>query len=271
MGFVRIGWLPAVAAVAGVALAVTAGNWQTRRAAGKIALQTHMAEAARAAPVDLSSDNLRILKADALRYRHVRLAGTWWPEGVIYLENRTHQGGAGMFVLMPLRVTPLRVTPAAGAVAPAALVLVNRGWQARDGHERTRIGPYVTPAGPVTVEGVVLDNEPKLLELGQPAPPRLGTLWQNLDYDAYQQASGQAPAPLVIRQDVTSGDGRDGLLRDWPEAGAGIAEQIGKHQGYAFQWYGLATLLAGLTIFFELKKRRVGPVAPADPSQDPSS
>lgn len=263
MGFPRIGTIPALAALAAIALTVSLGNWQTRRAEGKIALQEHIAAAVRATPVELLTENLRGVDGMALAYRHVRLTGTWLPERVVYLENRMRGPAAGMFVIMALQVADAR---------GVQQVLVNRGWLPRDGRERTRIVPYATPAGEVTVDGVVFDNEPKLLELGQANAPRLGALWQNLDYDAWQRASGVAPVRMVVRQDATVAL-KDGLVRDWPEAGAGIAEQIGKHRGYAFQWYGLAALLIVLVVFFELRKRRaaVRPTAGADGAPTSSS
>ena len=257
-GFLRIGMVPALAAVAGILLTASLGNWQTRRAEAKIALQERVNAAVRATPVDLSYDNVRSLPAGELGYRHVRLTGIWQPESAIYLDNRTHSGQAGMYVIMPLQVRPADAP--GGAVQD---VLVNRGWLPRDARERTRVAPYETSAGKVVIEGVVLENEPRLLELGTAPAPALRTLWQNLDFDAWQRASGRAPVRWVVRQDADAA--RDGLVRDWPEAGAGLDEQIGKHRGYALQWYGLAALLAGLAVFFELRKRRA-PVPPAHPA-----
>jgi len=267
-GFLRIGIVPALAAVAGVLLMASLGNWQTRRAEGKIALQERVSAAVRATPVDLSYDSVRSLPAGELGYRHVRLTGTWQPEATIYLDNRTHAGQAGMYVIMPLQVRS-----ADGPDGKAQDVLVNRGWLPRDARERTRIAPYETPAGQVVIEGVVLGNEPRLLELGTAPAPALRTLWQNLDFDAWQRASGRPPVRWVVRQDP--GAPRDGLVRDWPEAGAGLDEQIGKHRGYALQWYGLAALLAGLAVFFELRKRRASvrsapPVDSANPASPAS-
>ena len=44
----------------------------------------------------------------------------------------------------------------------------------------------------------------------------------------------------------------DGLVRDWPDPGSGVE----KHLGYAFQWYALAVLAAGLWARFVLFGRR---------------
>lgn len=239
--------MPALAAAAGIALTVALGNWQTRRAEAKLALQAQVNTAARATPVDVGADALRSVPPAELVWRHVRLTGVWQPERVIYLDNRNHGGRAGLYVLMPLLVGN-----------PAVPVLVNRGWLAHDPASRLRIPAYQTPGGTVELTGVVLEGEGRLLELGQAAPPALAALWQNLDLDAYRRVSGLAVPALVVRQDAP-GAGRaptDGLARDWPEAGSALDEQIGKHRGYAVQWYGLALTLVALVVLFEVRKRR---------------
>ena len=45
---------------------------------------------------------------------------------------------------------------------------------------------------------------------------------------------------------VGGADRDDGLVREWPDPGSGVD----KHLGYAFQWYALAVLVAGLWIRF---------------------
>ena len=40
----------------------------------------------------------------------------------------------------------------------------------------------------------------------------------------------------------------DGLLRTWPA----VAVDVGKHHGYAFQWFSLSALLVGLTLWFQV-------------------
>jgi surfeit locus 1 family protein len=40
----------------------------------------------------------------------------------------------------------------------------------------------------------------------------------------------------------------DGLQRDWPA----VAVDVGKHHGYAFQWFSLSALLIGLALWFQI-------------------
>ena len=47
---------------------------------------------------------------------------------------------------------------------------------------------------------------------------------------------------------VQTGAASDGLQRDWPEAASGVE----KHYGYAFQWFGLCTLIGLLLLWFQV-------------------
>lgn len=232
-----------IALVAGiVAIAATSalGFWQLRRAEGKQALQREIEASARAVPLAPSADTLR--QPATLLHRHLLLRGRWLPEGVVYLDNRPQAGRAGFYVLMPLRIEePVSVD-----------VIINRGWSPRDASDRTRIAPYRTPQDTITIVGVALAEEPRLLELGAQPDRKLGGIWQNFDFDAYARASGHEPLRVIVRQDHAVDDAapfRDGLDRDWPDRGGVLQAQIDRHHGYAFQWFALAATLTALLIF----------------------
>ncbi len=238
----------AVAIVAAIAATCALGAWQLRRAAGKEALQQRFDAAAHAPPIAPGADALR--EPRLLVDRHVRIAGRWRADGVVYLDNRPLAGVPGFEVLMPLAVDG----------PPPLDVIVDRGWVPRDPNDRTRIAPYRTPDGVVTVDGVGLADEPRLLELGRPAERRLGGIWQNFDFDAYARASGAAPLRLVVRQDADAPS--DGLTRQGPEQGV-LQAQIDRHHGYAFQWFGLATALAAFLVYRIVRVIRHGRLAPS--------
>ncbi len=226
------------------------GFWQLRRAADKEALQSRIDEAARSAPVALDREALRM--PVGLVNRHVILQGRWRPEAVVYLDNRPHAGTAGFYVLMPLRIEGV-----AGVD-----VIVNRGWTPRNMDDRTRIGAYRTPDGPIEVTGVVEADEQRFLDLG-PRPDRfLKGIWQNFDFDAYARASGTRPLPIVVRADAGPSSTDDGLLRDWPDRGGVLQSQIDRHHGYAFQWFALAATLAVLLAYQSLRLIRHGRTVP---------
>ena len=191
-----------------------------------------------------------ISHARNLIHKHLRLRGHWLPDRVVYLDNRPQAGRAGFYVLMPLHIDePFD-----------ADVIVNRGWLPRNSNDRTRIAPYRTPVGAVTITGVASADEPHLLELGAQPDRRLGGIWQNFDFDAYRRASGHDPLRIIVRQDrltatpppptvIDMGGDADGLDRDWPDRGDALQSQIDRHHGYAFQWFGLGASLMALLAY----------------------
>jgi len=225
-------WVPLAAALLLAALGIALGNWQAGRAHQKETLAQVMAERAREAP--LSIDFARgALDLDALEFRSVSVRGDFVRDWTIYLENRPYQGQPGFYVLTPLRV-----------VGTSEHVLVLRGWGPRDGADRTRRPDFSTPAGEVTVTGLVRRDPGRVLQLGRASDPEPGVVLQNLDQAELARASGLALLPFVLQQtDAAAGAHADGLVRDWPAPSLGVD----KHRGYAFQWYALA---AAALIFF---------------------
>ncbi|MBC8119348.1 MAG: SURF1 family protein [Burkholderiaceae bacterium] len=231
----------------------------------KLALQAQADAAEQAQPVVLEPSIASLDSLTNLLPRRVRLSGVFDPAGTIYLDNRTLNGVAGVYVLTPLIIA--RELPA---------VLIDRGWKARDMQDRTRIEVPAPPAGTVDVEGLAVNRPSVLLELGSNPDYRIPGLWQNLDYAAYERASGRSIARFVIRQasvrqtDVRQTDirqpdirqqtdtrhttaaleGAKELRREWPRP----ADGVDRHRGYAFQWYSLAVLIAALAIGFGWKQ-----------------
>ncbi|MCO5106950.1 MAG: SURF1 family protein [Burkholderiaceae bacterium] len=235
--------VPTLAALALVAVTVSLGNWQMRRADEKRALQARQEAANRDAVIRIPAGDLDPASLDG---RRVVARGELLPQWTVFVDNRTHKGIAGFYVLSPLRM------PGSGRH-----VLVLRGWIASDPHERTRLPELATPAGEVEVEGIAQRDLEHVLELGRSARPGpQDRLWQNADVASFARWSGLAMQPLVVRETVAPRAGPaefdDGLVRDWPDPGSGVE----KHLGYAFQWYALAVLAAGLWVRFVLFGRR---------------
>ena len=68
---------------------------------------------------------------------------------------------------------------------------------------------------------------------------------QNLDLEAFKTETR-----FPLRTDVTlrqTGAASEGLQRDWTAPTLGVE----KHYGYAFQWFGLAALVAILYVWFQ--------------------
>lgn len=228
--------IPFVATMLLVALGVTLGQWQDRRAAGKIAIQQTLEARAKAGPLAVGAAPLAL--AD-IEFAKVRVTGEFvagWP---LFLDNRPLKGRAGFYLLMPLKI--------AGSNTH---VLVARGWLPRHSAERDRLPPFDTPQGTVTVEGVAKAGMGHIMQLGTAPPLAPGAIVQNLDLAQFGKASGLALQPFVIEQAGATAPG-DMLVRDWPAPTLGVE----KHQGYAFQWYALAVMAL---LFFVLTGIRLG-------------
>ena len=223
-----------VATVVGVVLTANLGAWQLRRAAQKIALQA-LLEGRAALPV-LSTADLATQagEAESQHYRAVCLRGRWVAERSVFLDNRQMDGRVGFYL-----VTPLRLENRADAV------LVQRGWVPRDQADRTRLPSIATAAGPVEIVGRIAPPPARLYEF---APASGGLIRQNLDLVAYAAETGLRLVPMSVQQADAPATAGDGLLRDWPRP----AVNVQMHYGYAFQWFALCALLAGLYVWVQL-------------------
>jgi surfeit locus 1 family protein len=224
--------IPTLAALATVVLTVSLGQWQLRRGAEKEALASRQAAAMAAAPRAVGAALQDASEVDGQR---VTLAGEFVDGATVFLDNRTRQGVAGFHVLTPIRIE---------TGSERRHVLVLRGWVERDLRDRSRLPPIRTPTGPVAIEGIAQAVLPQPMVLGDdPEPGPAERLWQRYTPRRYAEWSGLAMQPFVVRQ---IGGPEDGLARDWAAPGDGVD----RHRGYAFQWFALATLAAGLWIVF---------------------
>ena len=217
----RFRLIPFIATVLLVALGIALGQWQTRRADDKLALQAKLTAANAQAPLRPGGAKIAVAQAE---WRRVTVSGTFVKDGPLYLDTRPQAGRAGLYVLMPFRID-----------GSDTHVLVLRGWLPVDATHRTRIAPYATPAGRVTLEGIARRDVGHVLGLGTDARLAPGVLVLNADVAGVAAASGLSFQPFVLQQ---TSAGTDTLVRDWPAPALGIE----KHRGYAFQWYALALM-----------------------------
>jgi surfeit locus 1 family protein len=215
----RFRLVPFVACMVTVAIGLALGQWQTRRALEKEAIEFKLSARESAPPMVLSAAPTDI---DTIEYRRVLVKGEFVRDWPVYLDNRPHQGVAGFYVLMPLRI--------AGS---SMHVVVARGWIARNGAERAKLPSLATPDGLVEIIGAVRRNPGHLLQLGRPEELRSNAIVQNVEVAEFAAASKLAMQPLMVEQ---LNDTHDGLIRDWLRPSTGHD----KNRGYAFQWYGLA-------------------------------
>ena len=236
-------WLVTAAAVASMAATAALGRWQLDRASQKEAL--HSAIDTRMHLPPLNADAFGQLVAsgsgDAL-HRRVALRGHWVARNTVFLDNRQMLGRQGFIVVTPLQLEHSPV-----------VVLVQRGWVPRNFQDRTALPPVATPEGPVELSGRTAAPPARLLELeGGHRAEGSSRIRQNLDLDAFRSETGLPLADVsVLQTDAES----DGLLRQWPQARAGVE----KNYGYAFQWFGLCSLIAILYVWFQLVRRFIRP------------
>jgi surfeit locus 1 family protein len=253
-------WIVLAAALAVTLITARLGWWQLDRAAQKQALQATLDARLKAAP--LTGPDLARATDAAVEQHHRRVvvSGHWLPRHTVRLDNRQMNGRPGFHVLTPLRLDDGRA------------VLVQRGWQARDFLDRARTAPVPTPEGLQSVTGRIAPPPSRLLELGRsdgsdpsdgsdrsghkdkPAGVD-GAIRQNIDLAAFAQETGLRLLPLTVLQTEAPAVA-DGLQRDWPAPGTGVA----KHQGYAFQWFGLSALTVVFYVWSQLiqpRRRRV--------------
>jgi len=222
--------IPFVATVLVVALGISLGQWQDRRAAGKIALQAKLVERGRAAPLVVGAQPLA---AADVEYRTVSVAGEFLPQWPLFLDNRPQDGKVGFYLLMPFKIAGSNMQ-----------VLVARGWLPRYTGEHDRLPEFSTPAGTVIVTGIAKTSMGKVMQLGDPAALKPGAILQNLTTEQFSLGSKLAVQPFFIEQTAPAAP-NDLLARNWPAPALGVE----KHQGYAFQWYALALMALLFFVF----------------------
>jgi len=215
--------IPFVATVLLVALGVSLGQWQDRRADQKIALQSKLAAHAGAAPLVVTNEPLQLADVE---FRKVAVAGQFVQDWPLFLDNRPQDGKVGFYLLMPFKI--------AGSDMH---VMVARGWLPRYTGEHDRLPEFATPSGTVIVTGVARAGMGKVMQLGEPATVKPRAILQNLTTAQFGTASKLAVQPFFIEQTAPAAPD-DTLARNWPAPALGVE----KHQGYAFQWYALAVM-----------------------------
>lgn len=230
------GALATLAAGALVALFVALGNWQLDKARAKEAAQARLDAASRLPAADLAAaapDDL-----PRLHLHRVEAHGRYDAAGQILIDNRVHQGRAGLHVLTPLILADGRTR-----------ILVNRGWIAAPPAHAPRIEVPV-PDGPVAVAGTAIVPPARLFALAaDDAPPGGNAVWQHLDLARYRAALPHPVGPLVI-QLAPDAAGAGGLVRDWPRPDA----RHERHRAYAAQWFGFAAAVCGIWLFFAVRR-----------------
>jgi surfeit locus 1 family protein len=222
-------WL-ALLALAGTVATVLLGNWQTRRAEEKLAVQRRLDTRAQGPVLSLTS-----APVNAADYAHSRVSvrGEFVPQHTVFVDNRVLRGQPGYHVVTPLRIK-----------GGDMHVLINRGWIAV-GATRNQLPQVPAPAGELLLEGVAVVPPERVYELA--ADTGTGPLVQHLYPARIAERSGLRLQPIVLQQ---TSDTADGLVRIWerPDSGANT------NRAYALQWYALAVLIVVLYVTLNLRR-----------------
>lgn len=226
-------WLLTTATLLALGVTLSLGRWQLSRAAEKELIQSRI-DAREKLPALGIAELLATAEPEYTIHRTIYLRGRWLSDKTVFLDNRPMEGKAGFYVVTPLLPDGERTA-----------ILVQRGWLPRNFNDRNQLPPLNTESGVVEVVGRVAAAPARLYELGSTDS---GTIRQNLDVSQFAKEIQQPLLPVSVLQ--TGGDGA-GLLREWPAVNSGVA----KHYGYAFQWFGLAALIAILYVWFQIVRR----------------
>ena len=220
-----------------LALLVSLGRWQLRRAEDKQVLFHAF---------DTGSDATRVIALQSPpvpRYQHVEAHGSYDESRQVLIDNMTSAAGrAGYFVVTPF------------ALAGGGWLLVNRGWVPL-GASRAALPSIRVAGGARTLRGRADHLPSPGIHMGRPAAlgppfpavanfPTHAEIERLLDETAWSQA-----ADLVL----LDADQPDGYVRQWQPPGFAPV----RHVAYAVQWFGLALALA--VIYVATNLRRSGP------------
>lgn len=218
-----------LAAAAFFALVSSLGTWQMNRADEKRERQALFDQRLAEPPLVLTG---AVPSPDPLMYRRVRASGRWLAERQVYVDNQIREGRAGFHLVTPLQIE-----------GRSEVVLVNRGWIARD-RSYPAAPPVAVERGRVEVTGLATRPPARYRELS--SQTITGSVWQNLSIERYASHTGLRVLPVVILADEPA----KGLARVTEKPDAGVA----KHVEYSLTWYALAATILALWLAMNLKR-----------------
>lgn len=226
-----------------MAICIKAGLWQYNKAESKQALQTQLSLRKNEPPISLSElTGLEKADIENLRFKRVKLSGTYNTRYQVLLDNQVDTTVAGYHVLTPMQIEGSKQH-----------VLVNRGWVAGSPDRKAPV--IETPAGIQEIEGDIALPSSRFFTLENAAQKEKteakwdNPIWQNLDMQQYVKSVPFAVEPYIVRLETKSQAG-GGFKRNWPLP----AERVSMHLGYAYQWFGFALTLLVIFIVLNMKK-----------------
>ena len=230
--------------IALIALLISLGRWQLRRADEKRVLFDSFAAGSDATlQIDLGTPHLR-------RYQHVEAGGRYDQTRQVLIDNMMNGERAGYFVITPF------------ALSGGGWLLVNRGWVPLGASRAER--PAIPVGGDARRVRGRADNMPSpgiqmgiKAPLAPPYPVVAGFPSRDDIARLLGETSWTSAADLVL---LDAGE-PDGYVRNWSAPGFPPM----RHIAYAVQWFALALTLAVIYIVVNLRRdpQGRGPDAPA--------
>jgi surfeit locus 1 family protein len=218
-----------------IALLISLGRWQLRRADEKRALFDAFAAGADATqPIALRTPAVR-------RYQHVEAEGRYDQTRQILIDNMVDSGRAGYFVITPF------------ALGGGGWVLVNRGWVPLGASRSER--PAIAVADDARRLRGRADNMPSpgiqmgtKAALAPPYPVVAGFPSHREIEQLLRESSWTRATDLVL---LDPGE-PDGYVRHWSAPGFPPL----RHIGYAVQWFALALTLFVIYVVTNVRRIR---------------
>lgn len=225
---------PTLIALVMMAMVIGLGTWQLQRRTWKTELLATIAARMNGEAVELPAI---VTDPQSWAFRRVHTSGYFDTDKALWLYGRTHDGKAGIHLLVPL----IRERGDA--------ILVDRGFVPFD--HASELAPFSQIEGPTEIDGVVRQPEPGGLFVPANQPAR--NAWYSVDMPEMSRTLDMPLAPVYIA--ARPGSSQPGSAA-WPAAtggteGTGIRNE---HLNYAIFWYSMAAVLA--VIYFMSSRSR---------------
>ncbi len=225
----RHDWLPYFIGMLVVAILASLGMWQISRGLDKRAnLDAYSSAGGYTGWYD---------GRNVEPFQQLRLSGSYRDDTQLLLDNMVENGQPGHYVITPLETAD-------------GLLLVNRGWIPR-GPDREIETAIALETGALTVHGRVGRLPRAGMRMGEPFAGSSG--WpRHAVYPRLDEVEALLGEELIGFVLLLDAEEPNGFVRQWePEE-----MSASRHFGYAFQWFAMAAVLAGLLYYRRWKRKR---------------